>query len=86
MLAVVGDGGVQYALAELGTAAQHGVNATLLIVDDGGYGILREYQRDAFGETTSVELPGRTWRRSRPASACRSGRPRLRSRRATAGP
>jgi acetolactate synthase-1/2/3 large subunit len=58
VLAVVGDGGVQYALAELGTAAQHGVNATLLIVDDGGYGILREYQRDAFGYTTSVELPG----------------------------
>ncbi|MGI8716071.1 MAG: thiamine pyrophosphate-binding protein [Solirubrobacteraceae bacterium] len=58
VLAVVGDGGVQYALAELGTAAQHGVNAALLIVDDGGYGILREYQRHAFGQTTSVELPG----------------------------
>ncbi len=58
MLAVVGDGGLQYALAELGTAAQHGVAAKLLVVDDGGYGILREYQRDAFGETTSVELPG----------------------------
>ena len=29
------------------------------IVDDGGYGILREYQRDAFGETTAVELPGK---------------------------
>jgi acetolactate synthase-1/2/3 large subunit len=25
-------------------------------VDDGGYGILREYQRDAFGETHSVDL------------------------------
>jgi acetolactate synthase-1/2/3 large subunit len=56
VLAVVGDGGLQYALAELGTAAQHGINATLLIIDDGGYGILREYQRDAFGETTAVEL------------------------------
>jgi acetolactate synthase I/II/III large subunit len=59
VLGVVGDGGVQYALAELGTAAQHGVGAKLLIVDDGGYGILREYQRDAFGSTTSVELPGK---------------------------
>jgi acetolactate synthase-1/2/3 large subunit len=59
VLAVVGDGGLQYALAELGTAAQHGINATLLVVDDGGYGILREYQRDAFGETTAVELPGK---------------------------
>ena len=58
VLAVVGDGGLQYALAELGTAAQHGLGAKLLVVDDGGYGILREYQRDAFGQTTAVELPG----------------------------
>jgi acetolactate synthase I/II/III large subunit len=59
VLAVVGDGGFQYAVAELGTAAQHGIDAKLLIVDDGGYGILREYQLDAFGETTAVELPGK---------------------------
>jgi acetolactate synthase-1/2/3 large subunit len=59
VLAVVGDGGLQYALAELGTAAQHGIGAKLLVVDDGGYGILREYQRDEFGETTAVELPGK---------------------------
>jgi acetolactate synthase-1/2/3 large subunit len=58
VLAVVGDGGLQYALAELGTAAQHHLGAKLLVVDDGGYGILREYQRDAFGQTTAVELPG----------------------------
>ena len=59
VLGIVGDGGFQYAVAELGTAAQHGIAAKLLIVDDGGYGILREYQRDAFGTTTSVELPGK---------------------------
>lgn len=59
VLAVVGDGGLQYAVAELGTAAQHAINATLLVIDDGGYGILREYQRDAFGEETAVELPGK---------------------------
>jgi acetolactate synthase-1/2/3 large subunit len=58
VLAVVGDGGLQYALGELGTAAQRGIAAKLLVVDDGGYGILREYQQDAFGQTTSVELPG----------------------------
>lgn len=56
VLAVAGDGGIQYALGELGAAAGHGVAAKLLVVDDGGYGILREYQRDEFGETTSVEL------------------------------
>ncbi len=57
-LAVVGDGGLQYALAELGTAAAQRLSAKLLVVDDAGYGILREYQHDAFGETTAVELPG----------------------------
>lgn len=56
VLAVVGDGGLQYALAELATARQHALNAKLLLVDDGGYGILREYQRDAFGATASVDL------------------------------
>jgi acetolactate synthase I/II/III large subunit len=55
-LAVVGDGGIHYALSELATARQHALAAKLLIVDDGGYGILREYQRDAFGETHSVDL------------------------------
>jgi acetolactate synthase I/II/III large subunit len=55
-LAVVGDGGIHYALSELATARQHGLPAKLLIVDDGGYGILREYQRDAFGETHAVDL------------------------------
>jgi acetolactate synthase-1/2/3 large subunit len=56
VLGVVGDGGVHYALAELATAAQYGIDAKLLLIDDGGYGILREYQRDAYGETASVDL------------------------------
>src|SRR5437763_655215 len=30
--------------------------AKLLLVDDGGYGILREYQRDTFGEPFAVDL------------------------------
>ncbi len=57
VLAVMGDGGLQYTIAELGTAAQHEIGAKLLVVDDGGYGILREFQRDQFGHTTAVELP-----------------------------
>ncbi len=57
VLAVMGDGGLQYTIAELGTAAQHEIAAKLLVVDDGGYGILREFQRDQFGHTTAVELP-----------------------------
>ncbi|WP_158891898.1 thiamine pyrophosphate-binding protein [Amycolatopsis anabasis] len=56
VLAVSGDGGAMYGLGELATAVQHGLNVTWLIVDDGGYGILREYLTGAFGETTSTEL------------------------------
>jgi acetolactate synthase I/II/III large subunit len=55
-LAVAGDGGFNYGFAELATARQYGLDAKLLLVDDGGYGILREYQRDQFGETASVDL------------------------------
>ncbi|MBE1496949.1 acetolactate synthase-1/2/3 large subunit [Amycolatopsis lexingtonensis] len=55
-LAVSGDGGAMYGLAELATAVQHGLDVTWLIVDDGGYGVLREYLTDAFGQTTATEL------------------------------
>ncbi|MFJ1936309.1 thiamine pyrophosphate-binding protein [Kitasatospora sp. NPDC088160] len=56
VLAVSGDGGAMYSLAELATARQLGLNVTWLIVDDGGYGILREYMTGAFGEATATEL------------------------------
>jgi acetolactate synthase I/II/III large subunit len=56
VLAVAGDGGVLYGIQELAPARQHRLDAALLVVDDGGYGILREYQRDSFGETTAVDL------------------------------
>lgn len=45
-----------YSIAELATARQYDLPVTWLIVDDGGYGILREYMTDAFGETTGTEL------------------------------
>jgi acetolactate synthase-1/2/3 large subunit len=56
VLAVAGDGGIHYGLTELASARQHGIAAALLVVDDGGYGILREYQRDSYGETHAVDL------------------------------
>jgi acetolactate synthase-1/2/3 large subunit len=57
-LAVAGDGGVLYGLQELAVARRHGLDAVLLVVDDGGYGILREYQHDSFGETIAVDFAG----------------------------
>ncbi|MDH6623606.1 acetolactate synthase-1/2/3 large subunit [Streptomyces sp. LBL] len=54
VLAVSGDGGAMYSLAELATAKQYNLSVTWLIVDDGGYGILRDYMTDAFGQTTAT--------------------------------
>ncbi|NYE96403.1 acetolactate synthase-1/2/3 large subunit [Psychromicrobium silvestre] len=56
VLAVSGDGSSMYSIAELATARQHNVPVTWLIVDDGGYGILREYMVGAFGKATHTEL------------------------------
>ncbi|MFI0779102.1 thiamine pyrophosphate-binding protein [Streptomyces sp. NPDC021212] len=56
VLAVSGDGGAMYSIAELATARQYDLPVTWLIVDDGGYGILREYMTDAFGEAAATEL------------------------------
>lgn len=56
VLAVSGDGSAMYSISELATAKQHNVPVTWLIVDDGGYGILREYMIDAFGKATATEL------------------------------
>lgn len=53
VLAVSGDGGAMYSIAELATARQHELDVTWLIVDDGGYGILREY-----GCATGTDLTG----------------------------
>lgn len=58
VLAVSGDGGALYSIAELATARQHDLDVTWLIVDDGGYGILREYMTDAFGKATATDLTG----------------------------
>ncbi|WP_371099160.1 thiamine pyrophosphate-binding protein [Streptomyces sanglieri] len=56
VLAVSGDGGAMYSIAELATARQYDLPVTWLIVDDGGYGILREYMTGAFGAATATEL------------------------------
>jgi acetolactate synthase I/II/III large subunit len=56
VLAVVGDGGFLYGTQELAAARQYSLDVAVLVVDDGGYGILREYQHDSFGATTAVDL------------------------------
>jgi acetolactate synthase-1/2/3 large subunit len=56
VLAIAGDGGIMYGLPEIAAANQAGLALKVLIVDDGGYAVLREYQRDAFGRTFATHL------------------------------
>ena len=48
-LSVSGDGGFLFACGELATAAQERIPLTALVVDDGGYGMLR-YDQDLRGD------------------------------------
>jgi acetolactate synthase-1/2/3 large subunit len=56
VLAVHGDGGVLYSVLELLSARQAGLDPALLVIDDGGYGILRVYQEASYGRSTAVDL------------------------------
>ena len=47
-LAVCGDGGPMFAIGELATYAQESLPITLMIIDDGGYGMLR-FDQQVFG-------------------------------------
>jgi thiamine pyrophosphate-dependent acetolactate synthase large subunit-like protein len=49
VVAVVGDGGFLFGCGELATVAQERIPLTTVIVDDGGYGMLR-YDQDVSGE------------------------------------
>jgi acetolactate synthase-1/2/3 large subunit len=55
-LSVSGDGGFLFACGELATAKQEHLPLTALIVDDGGYGMLRYDQRHSGTETYGVDL------------------------------
>jgi len=60
-LAVVGDGGPMFALGELATYAQESLPITLLINDDGGYGMLR-FDQQVFGHPErGVDLVTPEW-------------------------
>lgn len=60
-LAVCGDGGVAFALGELATIVQEKLPYTLLIVDDGGYGMLRYDQQVAAHPERGVDLFSPNW-------------------------
>lgn len=55
-VAVCGDGGFLFACGDLATAAQERLPVTVVLVDDGGYGMLRYDQVVAGHETSGVDL------------------------------
>ncbi|GAA2548008.1 thiamine pyrophosphate-binding protein [Pseudonocardia hydrocarbonoxydans] len=56
VIAVCGDGGLMMALGELATLVQERLPVTVLVVDDGGYGMLRYDQRRAGHPERGVDL------------------------------
>ena len=56
VVSVSGDGGFLFACGELATMAQEQIPLTAVIVDDGGYGMLRYDQVLAGDETFGVDL------------------------------
>ncbi len=61
VLCVCGDGGFLFACGELATAAQEGLPVCVLLVDDGGYGMLRYDQRRAGADPFGVDLATPDW-------------------------
>jgi thiamine pyrophosphate-dependent acetolactate synthase large subunit-like protein len=56
VLAVCGDGGFMFAVGELAVLAEHKLPVTVLLVDDGGYGMLRFDQTLAGAPHRGVDL------------------------------
>jgi thiamine pyrophosphate-dependent acetolactate synthase large subunit-like protein len=53
---VCGDGGFLFACGELATLAQEGLPVTVIVTDDGGYGMLRFDQAEAGAQPFGVDL------------------------------
>jgi thiamine pyrophosphate-dependent acetolactate synthase large subunit-like protein len=57
VVAICGDGGFLFNLPELATAVEHGIGVVALVINDGGYGAIRDWQRrHAGGRLTGVDL------------------------------
>jgi acetolactate synthase-1/2/3 large subunit len=48
VVALVGDGALGYAVGELSTLVQHGLDVTLVVLNNSSYGWIRWYRRIAF--------------------------------------
>lgn len=58
VVAVVGDGGFQMSMFELGTMAQNGLPLVILLFNNSRLGMVRELQNDGYGECFGIDLTG----------------------------
>ena len=59
VVVIVGDGGFQVNLGELGTAVQEGIDVVIVLFNDNGYGVLRNIQNRVLGgRQIGVDLHG----------------------------
>jgi len=59
VVVMVGDGGLQVNIGELGTAVQEEIAVVIVLFNDGGYGVLRNIQNRAYGgRHIGVDLHG----------------------------
>ena len=57
VICITGDGGFQYNLQELATAAQYGIHPIVLMFNDNAWGVLKKYQQDRFnGRVMATDL------------------------------
>jgi acetolactate synthase-1/2/3 large subunit len=60
VITLTGDGGLNLCIGEIATAAQEKVNMTLLIMNDSGYGVIRNIQDADYGcrqHYSSIQIP-----------------------------
>ena len=58
MLALAGDGGVLFSIAELAAAAQEGLALPVVVVDNSGYGEIRNEMRERGDAPLGVDFAG----------------------------
>jgi thiamine pyrophosphate-dependent acetolactate synthase large subunit-like protein len=56
VVAVVGDGGFMYGAGDLATIREHSLDLVVLVVNDGGYGMLRYGEVLSYGRTFAADL------------------------------
>jgi acetolactate synthase-1/2/3 large subunit len=56
VVCITGDGGFMMQLAELATSRQERLNVPIILLNDGGFGAVRHYQRFNFGRYVGVDL------------------------------